>query len=318
MSRTLAIGIPVYNGALQLSKTLTSIESVREFQSGDLEILIADNHSDDQTFEIAKKFSERYPNNVKVIRNATNLLFRRNLEVLCSKSDSKFIWFLGVGETVSSKSISPLLDYLQGPEGSLAKMGTLSTSDPHLASDSTQATWSILHSEAYANSCFSEAISLTIVERNIAIRILKEGEPDSRLERTFWPHLEMAIYASSFPTFQVKSPGLVSIAQNDNGWWYHSKYTIPVYVKQLEILQSASRINGKTWWASALLEQRRGWHFAALVFEASLNGIGLKISEVFWAYKEGVRLTPTLVGVFIVMSPRWVLKTAQGIKRALL
>lgn len=316
MSKTLAIGIPAYNGAEELKGTLASIEAITEFQKGDLEVLIADNQSEDHTYEIAENFQRLYPNCVKITRNSSNVLFRRNLAVLCTNADSKFIWFLGVGEQVTATSLKPLFDYLQSPRGSSSKMGVLSTSNG--VSSPSESTWTILHSEAYANSCFSEAISLIVVERTFAAQVLTDGEPDSRLERVFWPHLEMAIKASSSPTFQVTSPGLVSIAQNDNGWWYHSKYTIPVYVKQLEILSSSPALCAETWWASSLLEQRRGWHFAALVFESSINGIGVQVPEVFRAFRAGVRLMPAIVGTLIALSPKWFLKIAQSLKNLLL
>jgi hypothetical protein len=196
-------------------------------------------------------------------------------------------------------------------------MGVLSTANDGQEKSHQGDKWDIEQSAAYSNTCFSEAISLILVEVELASHVLEAGEPDNRIERVFWPHLEMAIAASTFPTFQIRSPGLVSIAQNNNGWWYHGKYAMSVYVKQLEILGEAQALRRDTWWASSLWRQRRGWHFAALVFEASVEGIGVNVREVLRARRAGVRLAPTAISLLIAVSPRWILRVTQRVKRSL-
>jgi glycosyltransferase involved in cell wall biosynthesis len=317
MIGTLSIGIPVFNGALELETTLSSIESIEEFKSGELEVVISDNQSQDDSFQVATAFARKYPQSVRLSQNLVNLLFRKNLAVLCSLSKSKYIWFIGVGEQITATSLRPLVSFLESPQGSNTKMGVLATSNLGQEKFHPSEKWNIEQSTAYSSNCFSEAISLVLAEVELASRVLQAGEPDNKIERVFWPHLEMAIAASAFPTFQLHAPGLVSIAQNNNGWWYHSKYAISVYVKQLEILEEAQALQSDNWWASSLWKQRRGWHFAALVFEASVGGIGVSAREVLHARRAGVRLAPTAISILITFSPKWILRVTQRVKRRL-
>jgi glycosyltransferase involved in cell wall biosynthesis len=317
MKGTLSIGIPVFNGAVELEKTLSSIESIAEFKSGELEVVISDNQSQDDSLKVATDFARKYPQSVILSQNPVNLLFRKNLAVLCSLSKTRYIWFLGVGEQITATSLRPLLSFLRSPKGSNSKMGVVATSIHGQEKSHEPGTWNIEQSGAYSNSCFSEAISLVLVEVELASKVLESGEPDKMIERVFWPHLEMAIAASSFPTFQIQAPGLVSIALNNNGWWYHGKYAMSVYVKQLEILGEAQALQRDNWWASSLWRHRRSWHFAAFVFEVSVEGIGAKVSEVLRARRAGVHLAPTAIGLLISVSPRWFLRVTQRVKRRL-
>ena len=307
----------MFNGAGELETTLASIERIEEFKSGELEVVISDNQSEDDSFQVATAFARKYPQSVSLSQNPVNLLFRKNLSVLCSLSRSKYIWFLGVGEQIATTSLRPLVAFLESPEGSNAKMGVAATFDHGQKKFHERETWDIELSAAHSNNCFSEAISLVLAEVELASKVLEKGEPDNRIERVFWPHLEMAIAASEYSTFQIHAPGLVSIAQNNNGWWYHGKYAMSVYVKQLEILREAQEPQTDTWWASSLWSQRRGWHFAALVFEASVEGIGVHVREVLRARRAGVRLGPTAIGLLIAVSPRWILSVTQRVKRSL-
>jgi len=317
MKGTLSIGIPVFNGAVELERTLSSIEGIEEFKSGELEVVISDNQSQDDSFKVATDFARKYPQSVIFSQNPVNLLFRKNLAVLCSLSKTKYIWFLGVGEQITATSLRPLVSFLESPQGLNTKMGVVATSFHGQEKFHESGTWDIELSAPYSNNCFSEAISLILVEVELASKVLEAGEPDNRIERMFWPHLEMAIAASSFPTFQIQAPGLVSIALNNNGWWYHGKYAMSVYVKQLEILGEAQALQRDSWWASSLWRQRRSWHFAAFVFEVSVEGIGTKVSEVLRARRAGVHLAPTAIGLLISVSPRWFLRVTQRVKRRL-
>jgi glycosyltransferase involved in cell wall biosynthesis len=155
MRGTLSVGIPVFNGAVELEMTLSSIERIEEFKSGELEVLISDNQSQDDSFQVATAFARKYPQSVSLSQNPVNLLFRKNLAVLCSLSKSKYIWFLGVGEQITATSLRPLVRHLESTQGSKVKMGVLATSI-HSQEKSTQGDkWDIEQSAAYSNNCFS-------------------------------------------------------------------------------------------------------------------------------------------------------------------
>jgi glycosyltransferase involved in cell wall biosynthesis len=58
----LSICIPTYNRAELLDKCIASIVSQKEFDSEDVELVISDNASNDNTEEIVKKYQEQYKN----------------------------------------------------------------------------------------------------------------------------------------------------------------------------------------------------------------------------------------------------------------
>jgi glycosyltransferase involved in cell wall biosynthesis len=58
----LSICIPTYNRAEYLDKSIASIVSQNEFNSEDVELVISDNASADNTEEIVRKYQERYKN----------------------------------------------------------------------------------------------------------------------------------------------------------------------------------------------------------------------------------------------------------------
>ncbi|MBB5872084.1 glycosyltransferase involved in cell wall biosynthesis [Allocatelliglobosispora scoriae] len=66
---TLAIGMPVYNRAAYLERTLACL---RDQEYADIEVLIADNASTDDTFEVAKAAAKEDPR-IRVIQHAENM-----------------------------------------------------------------------------------------------------------------------------------------------------------------------------------------------------------------------------------------------------
>lgn len=71
----LSICIPTYNRAKSLDNTIKSITNQRTFiETDDIEIIISDNCSDDNTQEVANKYLEKFPEKIKYSRNQTNIL----------------------------------------------------------------------------------------------------------------------------------------------------------------------------------------------------------------------------------------------------
>jgi len=68
----LSICIPTYNRAEYLDKSLNSIVSQKEFNSEDVELVISDNSSTDNTEEVVNKYKNRYKN-IIYSRNGENI-----------------------------------------------------------------------------------------------------------------------------------------------------------------------------------------------------------------------------------------------------
>lgn len=79
----LSICIPTYNRSNYLKNTIESIIFQPEFQNSDeVEIVVSDNCSSDDTSEIMKYFVELYPEKIKYSRNTENILDKNYEKVL--------------------------------------------------------------------------------------------------------------------------------------------------------------------------------------------------------------------------------------------
>lgn len=84
----LSICIPTYNRSTYLKKTLDSIVSQADFNTDDVEIVISDNCSTDDTPEIIKDFTIRYEN-IHYFRNDKNIN-DRNFPLVLTKAKGVF------------------------------------------------------------------------------------------------------------------------------------------------------------------------------------------------------------------------------------
>src|SRR5664279_654163 len=70
----LSICIPTYNRAKNLEDTLISIVQQRRFQeTDDVEIVISDNCSGDNTGNVSEKFAALYKEKIRYFRNTENI-----------------------------------------------------------------------------------------------------------------------------------------------------------------------------------------------------------------------------------------------------
>lgn len=81
----ISICIPTFNRCQQLKMTLESIVKQKEFLDGEVEIVISDNASDDNTPIVGRDFERKYKN-VHYYRNACNIL-DKNYPVVLSKAN---------------------------------------------------------------------------------------------------------------------------------------------------------------------------------------------------------------------------------------
>ncbi|RYZ98014.1 MAG: glycosyltransferase, partial [Sphingobacteriaceae bacterium] len=71
----LSICIPTYNRSNNLRETIESIITQPEFNGTDeVEIVIADNCSTDDTETVANEYTAKYPSKIKYNRNSENIL----------------------------------------------------------------------------------------------------------------------------------------------------------------------------------------------------------------------------------------------------
>ena len=107
-NKILTIGIPVYNGEKHIEETLISIQNADlGDRFDDVEILISDNKSSDNTMEIVHKYKDDL--DLMLYENEENVGYDANIELIVSRAKGDFVWFVGCGERILKDSISEIL-----------------------------------------------------------------------------------------------------------------------------------------------------------------------------------------------------------------
>lgn len=111
-----SIGIPVFNGAKSLAKT---IEAAINQDYKNLEIIISDNASTDETQSIAEKFQEK-DSRVKYIRQEKNIGMTANFSKVFESATGEFFMWAAHDDQHKPNFISSCLPYLlNDPESGL-------------------------------------------------------------------------------------------------------------------------------------------------------------------------------------------------------
>lgn len=93
----LSICIPTYNGAAYIRQTL---ESLKLSKNSDVEIVICDDASTDDTVERVKRYQKKFPN-IELYRNRKNLGFDRNMIEVVKYAKGGYCWYMGQDDYLS-------------------------------------------------------------------------------------------------------------------------------------------------------------------------------------------------------------------------
>jgi len=108
--KALSICIPTYNRASFLKEALESVFSqIEEINQDEIEIVISDNASHDDTFEIVKSFQKVARAPIIYHRNEENLGFDRNILKVVEKASGRYGWLLGDDDRLAPGAIKTVL-----------------------------------------------------------------------------------------------------------------------------------------------------------------------------------------------------------------
>jgi len=110
----LSICIPTYNSAHYLKECLDCI--VCQFKNKEVynqvEIVISDNASEDNTQELVKKYQKDFTN-IRYFRNSRNLEFDRNVDIVITKSEGNFCWTLSDDEFIEKDALKFIFNIIK-------------------------------------------------------------------------------------------------------------------------------------------------------------------------------------------------------------
>jgi len=107
----LTIAIPTYNRALYLHKCLISLKKSIPSSCQDIEILIINNNSTDNTEEIVEDLNSNI--NIKYIRNDSNIGADENFKKCLKEANGNFVWIFGDDDIFFENSISYILNIIK-------------------------------------------------------------------------------------------------------------------------------------------------------------------------------------------------------------
>lgn len=110
----LSVAIPTYNGVRYIQETLDSIVSQLGEISEEVEILVSDNASTDETSEIIGEYQRKY-SFIKYFCNDENLGADRNFDLAVRRSSGEYVWLFSDDDIMVpgaiKKAISVLRNY---------------------------------------------------------------------------------------------------------------------------------------------------------------------------------------------------------------
>lgn len=107
----LTIGIPTFNAATYLQECIEKI-LIHSNLLHKIEILVCDNHSNDDTEKMMNDYASKYPNTIHYIRHDTNLGMDRNFWSVITNAKGEFVHLLGDDDFYTNSGLERLLDLL--------------------------------------------------------------------------------------------------------------------------------------------------------------------------------------------------------------
>jgi len=109
----LSVAIPTFNGSRYIREALDSIISQLDDIDEEIEIVISDNASTDQTPEIIREYQKKYPF-IKYFCNDENLGADRNFDLAVRRSTGEYVWLFSDDDKMTPKAIRKVLKVIHG------------------------------------------------------------------------------------------------------------------------------------------------------------------------------------------------------------
>lgn len=103
--KKLAITIPTYNGESTIERTICAFLEAMEKCVDDVELIISDNCSTDNTESICKRYALIYPNKIFYYRNEYNKGYDYNVKMCVEKATAEYVWLFSDNEIIKNKDV---------------------------------------------------------------------------------------------------------------------------------------------------------------------------------------------------------------------
>lgn len=255
----LSLCIPTFNRGSLLKSALESITSQEVFiNTSEVEIVIADNCSTDETQSVSEAFATAYPGKIKYIRNSTNIGAELNFELVLASGAGVYLKLLNDNLLVRDGSLTEILKVIKAT--SIEKPvifltnGNKPSKDPIVVANNLSefvrdvsffSTWiggfGIWRDEFQEISDFSRNSHLRLVQTDILLRMLAAGKRAIILLETYFVGIDVG-KKGGYNIAEVFGNNYLSLLKNyctlgllDTGIYEHEKkevllkHIIPYY-----------------------------------------------------------------------------------------
>jgi glycosyltransferase involved in cell wall biosynthesis len=123
MSIILTIAIPTYNRSRNLDQLLRALSVELASLEKDVEILVSDNASSDQTAEVTERFSTDHPK-ARIVRNSANIGAEANVVQCFEMSRGRYVWLMGDDDMPKSGTLRKIVALLEDQEPDLVHLSS--------------------------------------------------------------------------------------------------------------------------------------------------------------------------------------------------
>ncbi|MFC2426221.1 MAG: glycosyltransferase family 2 protein [Capnocytophaga leadbetteri] len=234
--KILSICIPTYNRAAILDGALEAIEkALRQIDSSEIELVISDNCSPDNTKEVVQKYKEKGLPISTYIRNEENLGIIGNIKQCFKLAKGKYVWVLGDDDYIRQDTLKIILDKIQNKDYGLVHI--------HLKYVLANANFHTPYIEFEQVEEFFKCISIgfTFITANIVATKYIADFDFEKYEETWIPHMPLYMMtAKKYDNNLIINQELVEAAKDykTNGGYNFFKVFIDYYLTvRKEMLQ---------------------------------------------------------------------------------
>ena len=199
----LSICIPTYNGTKSyFGKVLNNTIALAEMYPGEVEVVVSDNASTDNTQEILSVYNDK--SCLRCYRNEENLGFHGNLKALTDKySRGKYTWMIGDDDFIIPSVFPTVFDALKNGTYDYVSLGSKIIHAEELESTlSLKQTYEMIpstYAKAVDINCYDGNVLSTFIGASIFLTSLFREFPKDFLKNTFED------YKSIFPNGYILS-----------------------------------------------------------------------------------------------------------------
>lgn len=284
----LSIAIPTYNGSSYIREALDSIIGQLYDIDEEIEIVISDNASTDETPEIVREYQSKY-SFIRYFRNEENLGADRNFDLAVRRSTGEYVWLFSDDDRLKSGAIKKVLGVLKQYKN-LANIFvnySVYNGDLTLCRDERDLKiYADIHcqsADAFLNSSRHYSIA---VSSNIVLRTLWLNTDVVEYLDSHWIHFgvvsSLLILNNTYGSYCISEP-LFVLRQGEPKWI--RKGTLLLYsVNLLNIIAKMPQKGYRRETANNLLQTINRTYYSTII-ASKINGLPYSFSLIYKIYR---------------------------------